>query len=206
MKIYDITLPLQADLASWPGDTPYEFLQNAAISEGASVNLGSISMSVHTGTHTDAPRHFCDSGITVENMDLNVFLGLCVVVDVRGKSLITADDLANVDLRNTPRVLFKTNAWMETNIFPAIFPLLHESLPAYLKAQGVILVGLDVPSVDAVESKELAIHHALHGCGITILESLQLQEVPPGMYELIALPLKLVGADGAPVRAILKKR
>ena len=206
MKIYDITLPLQPGLASWPGDTPYEFSQNAAISEGDSVNLGSISMSVHTGTHTDAPRHFFDSGITVENMDLNAFLGPCVVVDVRGKSLITASDLENLDLRNTPRVLFKTNAWTVTTIFPTTFPLLHEALPAHLKALGVVLVGLDVPSVDAMESKELAIHHALHDCGITILESLRLQEVPPGVYELIALPLKLVGADGAPVRAILKKR
>jgi arylformamidase len=127
-------------------------------------------------------------------------------VDMRGESLVTVEDLGKVDLRDTPRILFKTDAWVNTHIFPTIFPLLDATLPAYLKARGVVLVGMDVPSVDAMESKDLTIHHALHDCGITILESLRLQEVPPGIYELIALPLKLVGADGAPVRAILKER
>lgn len=205
MKIYDITLPLQPGIASWPGDTLYTFTQNAEISKGDSVNLGSICMSVHTGTHTDAPRHFSEAGVAVENLDLNVFLGPCIVVDVRNKSLITVADLEKLDLQDTPRVLFRTDVWLNTCIFPTMFPLLDAALPAYLKTLGVVLIGMDVPSVDAMESKDLVMHHALHACGITIMESLRLQEVPPGIYELIALPLKLFGADGAPVRAILKE-
>jgi arylformamidase len=204
MPLYDITLSVHPDLAPWPGDTPYTFTRNARISEGASVNLGSLGMSVHIGTHTDAPYHFSETGSTAEKLDLNAYIGPAVVVDVLNTKVITPDALQNLDLQSTPRVLFKTGAWRDHTRFPLELPLLDAAMPVWLKERGVVLVGLDVPSVDALESKDLPIHHALGGQGIAILESLLLRDVPAGVYELLALPLKLVGADGAPVRAVLR--
>ena len=118
--------------------------------------------------------------------------------------MITPDALQNLDLQSTPRVLFKTGAWRDHTRFPLEFPLLDEAMPAWLKARNVVLIGLDVPSVDSPDSKDLPIHHALGEQNIAILESLLLRDVPAGVYELLALPLKLVGADGAPVRAVLR--
>jgi len=204
MTIYDISLPLVAGLAEWPGDAPYRLERTARLDAGDTVNLGRVEMSVHFGTHIDAPYHFLSHGATVEQLDMNSYIGPALVVDVRGKSLIRREDLAHIALKDTPRLLLKTAAWTDHTRFPETVPVLDTDVPAWLKAQGVILIGLDVPSVDAIDSKDLPTHHALAECGIAILEGLDLAEVPEGCYELIALPLKLVGADGAPVRAILR--
>lgn len=205
MHFYDITLPMQADLAPWPGDVPYQRLLTASIQEGASVNLSSVEMSVHTGTHADAPYHFSKDGATIDALDPAIYLGPACVVDVQGKPVIRKEDLAGIDFAAMPRLLLKTNAWPDPTRFPEAIPTLAPDVPAYLQAQGVILLGLDLPSVDAIDSKDLPIHHALGRCGIAILESLALAEPPPGRYELICLPMKLMGADGAPVRALLKR-
>ena len=204
MPIYDITLPLSEAIAPWPGDTPYSQTRNAALRAGDSVNLSSVCMSVHNGTHTDAPYHFSDAGATAEQLDLTAYIGPAVVVEVSGLSEIGVDALMGIDLRATPRVLFKTGAWTDHSCFPNSIPTLAADVPSYLQAQGVVLAGFDVPSVDALDSKTLPIHHALDAARIAILKSLLLADVPPGVYELLALPLKLVGADGAPVRAVLR--
>ena len=204
MPLIDITLPLHPGLAPWPGDTPFTFARNARKAEGASVNLGSVCMSVHIGTHADAPYHFQDEGATSDQFDLSAFIGPAIVVDVTGKDSITPLDLHGLDLRATPRVLLKTGAWTDHARFPARIPTLRPDMPAFLKAQGVLLVGFDVPSVDVEDSKDLPIHHALGECRISILEGLLLRDVTPGVYELLALPLNIVGADGAPVRAVLR--
>ncbi len=202
MKLFDITLPLNCSLAVWPGDTPYAFTLNWRRSEGASVNVGAITMSVHTGTHTDSPFHISDAGATIAEMSLNPYVGQALVVDVQGKKVVRIADLEPMDL--LPRLLLKTNSWRDYTRFPEQVPVLAEDVPGYLKERGVVLLGVDVPSVDTIESKDLPIHHQLTRHGITILESLYLREVPAGEYELIALPMKLDGADGAPVRAILR--
>lgn len=204
MRIYDITLPMQDSLAPWPGDTPYHFELHGKRSEGAPVNVGAVTMSVHTGTHADAPFHFQDSGETIDAVDLGSFLGAAVVLDVSGRESIGREDVEPVDL--APRVLFRTNAWTDPARFPAAIPVMDQGVARYLKERGVVLVGVDVPSVDRLDSKDLPIHHELAACGIHILESLYLAQVPAGKYELVALPLKLVGADGAPVRAILRSK
>lgn len=204
MTFYDITLPLAPHIAAWPGDTPVTLTRNAALARGDSVNLSSLCTSVHNGTHTDAPYHFSEEGITAEALDIRAYIGPAVVVDVAGREVISQHDLGSADLRATPRVLFKTGAWTNHSRFPDRIPVLAADVPAYLQARGVVLVGFDVPSVDALDSQVLPLHHALGRCGIVILESLLLTEVPTGVYELLALPLKLVGADGAPVRAILR--
>ena len=205
MRIYDITLPIESTLAAWPGDTPYTFTSNLKICNGESVNLGSVSLSVHTGSHADAPYHYDDSGETIEQLSLSVYLGPAMVVDVSGKSVIQCADLPSELLSQAPRLLLKTDSWTDHTRFPETVPVLASEVPAYLQAHGIFLLGLDVPSVDALDSKDLPIHHALGACRIHILESLLLAEVPPGLYELTALPLKLLGADGSPVRAILRE-
>jgi arylformamidase len=202
MPLYDITHSLHPDIAVWPGDTPYSTRFLCRLQNGDSVNLSSVEMSVHTGTHADAPFHYEPSGATIDALPLEAYVGLATVVDVTGEAVIKREQLGGVTL--APRVLFKTGAWTDTRCFPETIPVMESGLPAWLAAQGVVLVGLDVPSVDAIDSKTLPLHHELGAAGIAILESLALDAVPSGTYDLIALPLKLAGADGAPVRAILR--
>ena len=205
MKIHDITLTLRDDLPCWPGDTPYRFALAWSKAAGATVNVGQVSTSIHIGTHVDAPFHFDDAGATVEALDLDPFLGPARVVDVRGRSTIRVEDLEPHDLAGFPRLLLRTDGWLDHSRFPESIPVLHEDVPAYLKERGVILLGLDVPSVDQIDSTELPIHRKLGSFGISILESVDLTRVEPGVYELIALPLKIGGGDGSPVRAILRE-
>ena len=204
-QIYDITIPMSASLAGWPGDAPFRFAWTCRKADGESVNVGQVSMSIHTGTHIDAPFHFSDTGPTVESLSLEPFIGPARVIDLSGRLSIRRQDLDPFDLSKTPRVLFRTGVWLDHQRFPAAIPTMARDVPGWLANQGVILVGVDLPSVDAIDSKDLPIHHALGENRIAILESLQLAGVPEGIYELIALPLKIVGADGAPVRAVLRR-
>ena len=202
MRIWDISLPLQTTTAEWPGDTPFDFRLTWKQSEGASVNVGAISTTVHIGTHADAPFHFAADAPSIDQLDLAAYLGPCTVVDVRGREVIDTEDLDGIAI--APRVLLRTDAWTDFTRFPERIPVIAPDVPAHLQARGVVLLGVDVPSVDPIDSNDLANHRALAECGIRILESLRLADVPAGDYELIALPLKLVGADGAPVRAVLR--
>ncbi len=201
-RIIDITAPLSAAVAGWPGDTPYRFELAWTRAQSGSVNVGRITTSLHTGTHADAPFHFDDAGLTVDQLDLAAFIGPARVVDVRGLKRIRPEDLAGVELE--PRILFRTDAWLDRTVFPLAIPTLDPATPAFLSERGVILAGFDLPSVDELDSKTLPVHHAFAARGIAILEGLDLTAVIAGRYELIALPLRLVGADGAPVRAILR--
>ena len=203
MKIYDITLPIDSALAVWPGDALYRLERTAQIADGSSVNLGAVTLSLHTGTHADAPYHFRDDGETIDTLPLAVYLGPALLADVTGKDTIQQSDLNGLDFTNAPRLLLKTGAWHNHAVFPEAIPTLAPDVPAFLGAQGVRLLGLDVPSVDALDSKDLPLHHALHANGIHILESLRLGDVPPGRYELIALPLPFRAADASLVRAVL---
>lgn len=205
MEIIDITIPVQNGMAVWPGDTPYHFGLNRKMSEGAAVNLGSMEMSVHTGTHADAPFHFLPDGISIAEIDPAVYIGSAQVIDLTGKTSITVRDIELSGKIVAPRLLIKTGAWTDHSRFPNSIPVMDADVPDYLRGQRIILLGLDVPSVDTLDSKDLSNHHALYRCGISILESLDLRNAAAREYELIALPLKLIGADGAPVRAVLIK-
>jgi arylformamidase len=203
VRIIDISMPIQAGLAAWPGDAPYK-LSVTSTSNGDSVlNLGSVSMSVHTGTHVDAPFHFKNDGQPVERLDLDPFVGPAIVIDVAGKDRIQVRDLEASGASLPPRVLLKTGGWTDHRRFPESVPVIESYVPAFLSERGVRLLGVDVPSVDPLDSKDLANHHALAERGICILESLNLAAVAPGRYDLIALPLPLAGADASPCRAVL---
>jgi arylformamidase len=200
----DISRPLAVGTACWPGDVPFLFRLGWTIAGGSSVNVGAVETSVHTATHCDAPFHFDDSGATVECIPLDVFVGPALVVDVHGAATWRSR-LERLDFTATPRVLFRTGGWPDTTRFPGSIPVMEPDLPDWLADRGVRLVGVDLPSVDALDSKALDNHHALGRRGITILEGLWLEDVPTGQYELIALPLKIIGADGSPLRAVLRR-
>jgi arylformamidase len=202
--VIDISRPLAADTACWPGDVPFSFQLGWTIAAGAAVNVGSVTTSVHTATHCDAPFHFDNAGATVDQLPPDAFVGPVWVVDVRGIPR-WRDRLEGLDFTDTPRVLFHTGGWPDTTRFPESIPVMEPELPDWLADHGIRLTGVDLPSVDPLDSKTLDNHHALGRRGVTIVEGLWLADVPAGRYELIALPLRVVGADGSPVRAVLRR-
>jgi len=212
MNVWDISRTLSNDLAEWPGDEPCRFRLTREKTKGASVNLGAISMSVHNGTHADARFHFDTDGESIEKVSLQTYLGRATVVDLwqafldsKEKHLITIEDLrpSAEAIAATSRILVKTGRWTDSTVFPKQIPVIAADVPAWLQKNGVKLLGLDLPSVDEIDSKSLQNHHALAQAGIAIIESLDLSNVAPGIYQLAALPLKIAGGDGAPMRAIL---
>ena len=212
MKVWDISRTLSNDLAEWPGDEPYRFRATSEKTKGASVNLSAISMSVHNGTHADARFHFDTDGESIEKASLQTYLGRATVVDLgqafldsKEKHLITIEDLRPFAeaIAATSRLLVKTGRWSDSAVFPDKIPVIAADVPAWLQKNGVKLLGLDLPSVDEIDSKSLQNHHALAHADIAIVESLDLSDVATGIYQFAALPLKIAGGDGGPVRAVL---
>jgi arylformamidase len=163
-------------------------------------------MSVHTGTHVDAPFHFDPAGEDISGVPLDRFLGPARVVECAGNGPLDAAQLAGYPLEQVQRVLFKTRASaVPPGRFEKDFVSLTEDAADFLGCRGILLVGTDAPSVDGFSSKTMSVHKKLLRYGIAILEGVRLAEVPPGDYELIALPLRFRGLDGSPVRAILKR-
>jgi arylformamidase len=202
-ELIDISRPLAGGVACWPGDVPFAFRLGWTIFQGASVNVGAIETSVHTATHCDAPFHFDNLGLTIDRLPLDAFVGPANLVDVRNIQ-DWRSRLSHLDLASTPRILFRTGGWPDTTRFPDSIPVMESDLPDWLADRGVRLIGVDLPSVDPLDSKTLDNHHSLGRRGITIVEGLWLEDIAEGSYELIALPLKIVGADGAPLRAALR--
>jgi arylformamidase len=212
MKIWDISRTLSNDFAEWPGDEPFRYRLTNEIAKGASVNLGAVSMSLHNGTHADARFHFDTNGESIEKMLLDPYLGPATVVDLsqnfsrsKEKHLITREDLRPhaENIAATSRLLIKTGRWNNSTVFPDRIPVVAADVPAWLQKNGVKLLGVDLPSMDELDSKSLQNHHALARAGVAIIESLDLTDVASGIYNFSALPLKIAGADGAPVRAVL---
>jgi|JI10StandDraft_1071094.scaffolds.fasta_scaffold276738_1 arylformamidase len=205
--LIDISRTLNAAIAVWPGDTRFSTERLLEKRQGASVNLTTMRLSQHTGTHADAPLHFDDAGAPLEQLPLEPYWGVAQVVTV-GKAAgpLEPADFAHVDLRLAPRLLVHSRF---SALDPAIFPaeIIHPTpaLAAWLAAQGIILYGADTPSMDAVDSRTLPGHHALHRHGIAIVEGLLLEGVADGLYDFVALPLRIAGGDGSPVRAVLRR-
>jgi arylformamidase len=202
----DISQRLDEKVAVWPGDTSFSYRVNWSKEESGSVNVGQITMSTHTGTHIDAPFHFDNEGKRVIDLDLDIYIGPARVIHLPNKIKIGIDELQSVNLEGVTRLLIYTDAWKNRTVFPEAIPHMEPELAPYLSERGIRLIGVDLPSVDPLDSKELSAHHELTRYGIHILEGIVLDHVTPGDYELIALPLPLAEADGSPVRAVLKKR
>jgi arylformamidase len=203
--LYDISIAVRVGTPEWPGDVPFECGWTCRIGEGASVNLSSTTSSPHVGTHADAPLHVHDGWPAIDALPLEPFIGPALVVDVGGSARQTIDLLADDPrLDGAQRLLLRTGCTIATGAFPADWPVLDPAVATALVARGVVLIGVDAPSVDSRESKTLDVHHAIFAGGGCILENLDLAGVPEGRYELIAPPQRLVGLDAAPVRALLR--
>lgn len=211
MRILDISLPVSPSLPVWPGDPAIELEQISSIESGAEYNLTKLNSSVHIGTHVDAPLHFLSDGRSVDQLPLDVLTGLCYVVQLPdGVDAITAEVLDGIPLaEGTTRILFGTrnsHGWAsgETEFQPD-FVAITEDGAEWLVARGVQLVGVDYLSVAPYEDP-VPTHRVLLQAGVIVVEGLNLSQVPRGFYDLYCLPLKLVGTEGAPARAVLVSR
>ncbi|WP_436374879.1 arylformamidase [Cytobacillus sp. BC1816] len=200
----DISQPLTNSIAHWPGDTPFSYETAFTKEQTGSVNIGRITTSLHTGTHVDAPFHFNDEGEKILDLDIELYIGPARVIDVSAYETVDSEVLNRFDLEGVARVLLRTALPNNSEVFPNRIPELTVDMADYLGSKGVRLLGVDVPSVDAIDSKEMETHHALYRNGIHILENIMLDEVEEGNYELIALPLPIKEGDGSPVRAVIR--
>lgn len=207
MKIYDISATVSEALPTWPGDPAVSIRLASSMAQGDEANVTQLSLGAHTGTHIDAPFHFEPDGIGVDALPLDILIGPCRVFDLTGAwEPIGRNALARCDFRGVSRALFKTtnsDFWAQDQFQKSFIGLLPEGA-AFLVDRGVRLVGIDYLSIEPFQSPGHPTHHILLRNGVVILEGLNLKEVPPGDYELIALPIKVKGADGAPVRAVLR--
>ena len=205
-KLWDITQRLGTRTPLWPGEPDLVVKRNVSIGPDCPVNIGEASFPLHAGTHADAPLHYSSEGIDSAGSALDAYIGPCVVVDVcDAGARVEVSDCDWDTLRGATRVLFRTyesfphEAWDEN--FKAIAP----EVVARLRDNGALLIGVDTPSLDPQTSKTMDAHHEVLAGDMRILEGLVLDDVPPGEYELIALPLPLEGADASPVRAVLRE-
>ena len=204
-KLWDISPPVSPTSPLFPGDRAYAQEWTARIAPGCPVNLSAITMSPHIGAHADAPLHYGPGEATSGELDLEPYLGPCRVIGAIGRGpLIAPADLAHAEPALPPRVLVRTCAKAPT-VWSAEFASFAPETIRWLAARGVRLVGIDSQSVDPAESKALPSHHELLAHDMRVLENLVLDEIEPGDYELIALPLKLMDADASPVRAVLRE-
>jgi arylformamidase len=204
--LYDITRTVTPRTHVWPGDEPFSLKYALRRAEGASVNLTTLTMSAHTGTHADAYYHYEDDGAHPAGMPLDAYIGHARVVTVSKRDgALLPEDFAHVSLEGAERLLI--HSWVSDlpdEEWPEVFPYLSVPLIEWLASLNIRLIGLDSPSVDAFDSTELMCHHALYRYRIVNIESLQLRGVPDGDYDLAALPLRLDLACGSPVRAVLR--
>jgi len=205
-QLYDISRTISPTLAVWPGDQPFAFEHVLRIVDGAAVNLTRLSLSPHTGSHADAPYHYDVHGAHPAEVPLDQYIGPAQVVTIqRQHGGIVPADFEGCDFSSLQRLLIHT--WVSDlpdGAWPDDFPYPTVELVNWLAGIGVVLLGLDCPSVDRFDSKDLPCHHRLGQHGIAVLETLKLSGVPDGVYELVALPLKMSGVCGSPVRAILR--
>lgn len=202
-RIHDISQPIGSRTVVYPGDPPYRLAWAISRERGDPVNVAEIATGVHIGTHADGPRHLLDGAAPIGERPLEPYLGPAHVVDAVGRDLLAPELLDGLDLVRAPRVLFRTRARVDPTTFPRGCVAVAPALAERLVASGVRLVGTDAPSVDPEDADELPAHRILLEAGVAILESLVLDDVRPGVYTLVALPLKLVEADSSPVRAVL---
>lgn len=206
MSYIDISVPVRdTDMPHWPGSPAVRFDRRLSLACGDNADDTTMTLSVHTGTHIDAPSHFIDGARTLEELGLEPFMGPCQVVSCEGVPRIDVAALERADIRpETTRVLFKTDnsatAWGPT--FDDSFVGVDLQAARWLAERELLLVGIDYLSIQPYGDTD-DVHKAILGADIAILEGLNLAEVEPGMYRLMCLPMRLVGTEGAPARALL---
>ena len=203
-RILDISPVISEAIAVWPGDVPYSREITLAIARGDNIDLSAVRTTLHLGAHADAHSHYTAGGVAIGERALEPYVGACQVieVDVPREERIRPQHL-RVPIA-APRVLLRTDSFPDANKFTTDFNSLSPELVDFLHARGVVLVGIDTPSVDPFDDKILGSHQALARHGMANLEGLVLDAIDEGAYELIALPLRIVGGDASPVRAVLR--
>ena len=202
--VWDISPVISPDTPTFPGDTPYSQRWISRIGDASPVNLSVMAMSPHVGAHADAPLHYAPDAAAIGAVDLDPFLGRCRVIHAIDQGpLVTPAHLSRAGNDLPARVLVRTCVTASTRWTANFAALAPESI-AWFAQRGVRLVGIDTPSVDPADSKTLDSHQQLRAYDMRVLENLVLDEIDPGDYELIALPLKLATADASPVRAVLR--
>jgi arylformamidase len=207
VKIYDISLALSEKIPVYPGDPPISVEAAQSIDKGGAMNVSRISMSTHCGTHIDAPFHVDNRGVSVDHLSLSLLNGRALVAEVGGTKMIGRKELERLPIKGEQRLLLKTEnslLWSRPD-FVEDFAALTEDGADYLVELGIGLIGIDYLSIEPYKG-DGAVHRLLLEHGVIILEGLYLNETPPGIYELVCLPLKISRGDGAPARAILRCR
>lgn len=205
MTLIDISPLIDPALAVWPGDTPFARNVSLDIAAGAHLTLSDVRTTLHVGAHADAPNHYDGGGEDIASRRLELYIGQCVVVHVKVErgDRIRPMHIAGKAI-TAPRVLFRTGTFPDPRNWNDDFASLSPEVIDALHEHGVVLVGIDTPSVDPFESKALEAHHALAEYDMANLEGLVLDDVAEGAYELIAAPLRIRGGDASPVRAVLR--
>ncbi|WP_420432436.1 arylformamidase [Hyphobacterium sp.] len=205
-RLIDISQTLRPALPVWPDDTPFSLDRTWHIEPGCPVNVSRLEMSTHSGAHADAPLHYDKDGVDIAAVDPGIYVGRCYVFDVRhAKASVTIEDFDLSLANDAERILFRTFERFPHEAWVSDYACIAAETIETLAAAGVRLVGMDGPSLDPESSKTLDAHNAVRRAGMAILEGLVLDDVAEGPYELIAAPLKIAGADAAPVRALLRK-
>ena len=203
----DISVPLRNGMAHWPGDPPFELERVHDMEQGDSNNLSKIAMGTHSGTHVDTPLHFIRGGNGISEVPISATVGRARVIEISDADSIKPAELIHQRIRRGERLLFKTRnssrAW-KTDGFVEDFVFISEEGARFLALRGVALVGVDYLSVGGFKRGGRETHLALLEAGVCIIEGLDLSQVTPGRYELVCLPLRIAGAEGAPARAILR--
>ncbi len=204
----DISVTLQDGMVHWPDNPPVQIGLMLSMERGDVCNVSTLSMGSHTGTHMDAPRHFLAAGKGIDEIPLDATMGSARVIEIHDSESIKPDELRSQQIQHGERILFKTQnsarGW-KTQAFIEDFVYISQEAARYLASLGVQTIGVDYLSVGGYKKDGKETHQALLGAGIWIIEGLNLSQVQPGTYELICLPLKIAGGDGAPARAILRK-
>jgi arylformamidase len=205
----DISVPLYTGMVHWPGDAPFERHTTLALAQGEACNLSEIRGSAHTGTHMDAPLHFLEGAPAIDTMPIEATVGPARVIEIHDSRLIRIAELEPHHPAQGDRLLFKTAnsrlCW-KTPQFQKDYVHIPPDTAHYLVEIGVRTVGVDYLSVGHGEGGGAETHRVLLRAGIWIIEGLNLEPVAPGDYDLVCLPLRIVGGDGAPARAVLRER
>lgn len=207
VKIIDISVPLQSNMPIWPGSIGIHITRIKSFEDGDMVNVSKLECDVHIGTHIDAPSHFVENGATIEKLPLDILIGPVVVVNLPYVNIITASDLDNLGLpQGTKRLLFRTSnseLWRnEISEFQKDYVALSSDAARWIVDQEIHLIGVDYLSVQCYNDNPIT-HQILLKAGVIIVEGLNLIDVKQGTYQLICLPINLVGVEGAPARAVL---
>jgi arylformamidase len=203
----DISVPLRSGMVHWPDNPPVDIERAMDINRGDVCNVSKMSLGVHTGTHMDAPIHFLANGIGIDQMPLTAAVGRARVIEIADPVSIKPGELVAHSIQRGERILFKTlnspRCW-QTDDFVEDFVYVSHEAAAYLATIGAQTVGVDYLSVGGAQIDGPQTHQALLEAGIWIIEGLNLAQAQPGIYDLICLPLRIVGGDGAPARAMLR--